>query len=98
MKAYKHVMRRVAADPEMRKNYLFLTRRGTASRPESGSFYVVHKAVAHLPEYQNLLPIGGEREKTRLPPGMKPVAGPGAAVATANLPNLPPGMFVASRG
>ena len=45
VKAYAHLMHRLAGDKELGQHYVFLTRRGAAGRPGSGSFYVVHRAV-----------------------------------------------------
>ena len=94
--AYAHLMRRLAGDQEMSRHYVFLAKPGPAGRPGSGFFSIVHRAAAHLPDYQDMLPIDKDVVSKILPPGMKRgrVAGPGKAVLASN---LPPGMVPMER-
>jgi len=93
--AYKHLMHRLSQDPEM-KHYVFLSRRGTAGRPESGSFYIVHRAVAHLPQYREMEPLQKKSASEKSPPLPQTAAEARAShVIPAGAPfanNLPPGM------
>ena len=94
LKAYTHLMHRLAADPEVNRDYVFLTRPGTASRPDSGSFHIVHKAVAHLPEYQGMLPVTKHSKASPAEPEHRPSNWRDYQTIPAGAPfsNLPPGM------
>ena len=109
-RAYAYLMHRLAADKGVSQHYLF---RGDEDPLGHGGglFYVVHRSVAHLPEYRGLPSIEQMMAKAKapvrkpamqfysndggFPPGMR-YCGPSLGLSIRP-PGLPPGMSRSQR-